>query len=94
MDKGRNNMVVINKKMLWITFMLVLVLGFSSNPTEARRLATFGDNFSNFPSRTNNFGTLPSGPSTDPPRYEIPPPSHVASLLKTDNFGMLPSGPS
>ena len=68
-------MGVTHKKLSWMAFTLILVSSLSSSL--ARRLAT---------PKTDNFGILPSGPSTFPPDH----PPHP----KIDNFGMLPSGPS
>nr|POE66970.1 hypothetical protein CFP56_72171 [Quercus suber] len=79
-----NNMaVIISQNLLRMAFMLALVLGLSSYPTEARRREA-SNKFS-----IDNFGTLPSGPSyhtLDNPLHPVPP--------KIDHFGTLPSRPS
>lgn len=91
-----NNMaVIISQNLLWMGFMLALVLGLSSYPTEARRLEASKK------ISIDHFGMLPSGPSyltlddsPHGPTAHTPnnPPHPVPS--KTNNFGTLPSGPS
>jgi hypothetical protein len=95
--EAQTNMVVTGRKLLWVAFVLAVVVGFPSCPTEARKLAILEGEVSYY---SPHFGTLPqqppvtsSRPSEGPPLFEIP----LAPLPGTSagpHFETLPSGPS